>query len=284
MLRQTISINQEIRNGHFVFRNLEIEPGERAGIFFFILRKNQVHEGFHFEDVDIIGSWDHLTRRGKKSKWGVWGHSLRDFQYRGVTRKPIIEKIRLEHAFYLQNLKGDVLIERVRGRRLGRTFCQFTAREKDGAPGVGSITVRECEVEDTGLSEWDGHKGGSTFTIAGRITGPVLFEGNTYRAGFHPELRRLTRKNAPYSSGALVLWDGGEKVPNGRVTLRDNDFEFAPGCGDRPVVSVGGCREVLIVGKNRFVSGGPYPALSIDPTRGSKPGGKLVNIPNGKPR
>ena len=281
-VHDTISVNQEIKNGHYVFRNLEIEPGQRAGIMFFKLRKNQVHEGFHFEDVDIKGSWDHTTHSGKQSKWAVWGHSLSDFQFRGVSRFPMIERIRLEHAFYLQNLKGDVLIERVRARRLGRTFCQFTARAADGAPGVGSITVRDCEVQDTGLSEWDEYKGGFAFTIAGRIKGPVLFENNKYRAGFDPELRRLTKKGAPYGTGALVLWDGGEKMPNARVTLRDNDFEFAPRCGDRAVVSIGGCKEVLVLGHNRFVSGGRYPALVIDPTHDGKPNGKLVNIPNGR--
>ena len=279
-VHDTISITQDIKNGHITFQNMEIEPGERAGIMFF-KQGNKGHDGYHFEDVDIIGSWDHVANSGKKSKWAVWGHSLRDFQYKGVTRLARIENIRLEHAFYLQNLKGNVLLERIAAKRLGRTFCQFTARAKDGPVGVGNIVVRECEVEDIGLSPWDDHKGGSAFTVAGRVKGNVLFENNTYRAGFDRALRRLTRRGAPYGSGAMALWDGGERVPNGRITLRGNHFEFAEGCGDRPVVTIGGCEEILILEGNQFVTGGNYAALSLDPTKNGKPGGALVSKANG---
>ncbi len=278
----TISINQAKTTGHFVFRNLEIEPGYRAGILFFTLRRDRTHVGFHFEDCNIIGSWDHVSNRGKKSKWGVYGHSMSDFVFRGTQRKARIENIQQEHAFYIQNPKGDILIENVEATRLGRTFCQFTAREKDGMVGVGTITVRDCYVEDTGLSKWDGHKGGSAFTVAGRLSGEILFERNTYRAGFHEELHRLTSKQLPYGTGAFVAWDGGEKVPNGRLVLRDNDFEFAKSMGDRPVVSLGGCKEIEILGRNRFVSGGEQAALSFDPPRGPNPGGKPKSIPNGQ--
>jgi hypothetical protein len=53
--------------------------------------------------------------------------------------------------------------------------------------------------------------------------------------------------------------------PTATLVLRDNDFSFAPGCGDRPVVSIGGCTQVLIVGENHFVSGGKQQALTLDP-------------------
>lgn len=278
-----ITINQEIANGHFLFRNLEIEPGYRAAVMFYKQKGGKSHDGFRFHDCDIIGGYDHAAGQGKRSKWGVWAHSLRDFEFRGVTRPAEIRDIQQEHAFYLQNPRGDILIERVRAQRLGRTFCQFTARAKDGPPGIGNIVVRDCEVEDIGLSRWDGYKGGSAFTVAGRITGSVTFEGNSYRAGFDRALRELTNRSAPYGTGALVCWDGHEKQPNGLVVLRDNRFEFAEGCGDRPVVSIGGCRDVRILGNNRFVAGSDLvPALALDPVGDRRPGGKPTSRPNGQ--
>lgn len=278
----TISINQDVQNGHFLFRNLTIEPGYRAGIMFFQVKQGRMHEGYRFEDCDILGTWNHVANRGGRSKWAVWGQGLKDFVFRGVTRQARIENIQKEHAFYLQNPRGSITIERVHASRLGRTFCQFTARAKDGPEGVGDIVVRDCVVEDVGIAFEDGYKGGSAFTVAGRIRGNVTFERNTYRAGFSRDLLRLTRNDAPYGTGALVVWDGGEKVPNASVTLRDNDFEFARGCGDRPVVSIGGCEQVAIVGRNRFVSGGVEAALSLDPAGGRNPGGQPKSIPNGR--
>ena len=61
--------------------------------------------------------------------------------------------------------------------------------------------------------------------------------------------------------------------------MRDNDFVFAEGCGDRPVVSIGGCDSVRIEGGNNFVSGGKHAALALDPV---KSGGALSSSANGK--
>lgn len=278
----SITIHQEITTGHFIFRNLTIEPGYRAAVMFYKQPPGKFHEGFQFLDCDIIGSWDHVKKKGKKSKWGVWGHSLKDFTFQGLTRMAEVRDIQQEHAFYLQNNAGDIRIENVQAARLGRTFCQFTARERDGAAGVGTITIRGCKVEDIGLSVWDGYKGGTAFTLAGRIEGPIIFERNSYRAGFDPAIARLTQKSQDYGTAALVCWDGGGKVHNGTVILRDNDFEMAPGCGDRPLVSIGGCREVQILGANRFISGGKMDALSLDPVGDRRPGGVPTNVPNGE--
>ena len=108
---------------------------------------------------------------------------MKDFEFRGQSRKARVENIQQEHAFYIQNAQGPILIENVQAKRLGRTFCQFTARAKDGPVGKGSITVRNCDVSDIGLFKDDNHKGGSAFTFAGRLTGDILVEGNRYRAG-----------------------------------------------------------------------------------------------------
>jgi len=275
----TISIHQDVANGHFVFRNLEIIPGSRAGVLFFIQPAGRVHRDFAFEDCHILGSWDHRTGKGATSKWGIWAHSLDGFRFEGVNLPSRVERIRWEHGFYIENPCGPVTIANVRAKELGRTFCQFTAREKEGPPGSGPITVRDCVVSDCGLSRGDAFKGGTAFTLAGRITGTTLIERNTYRAGFDPSLRGLTHGGAPYGTGALVAWQGGERVPNGVLVLRDNDFAFAPGCGDRPVVSLGGCRRVVMAGSNRFSSGGNAPALAIDPVDGR---GRLTSSPLGR--
>jgi hypothetical protein len=273
----TIALSQAHPNGHFRFENLELIAGSRAAVMFFKASRNQVYDGFEFYDCDIVGGWDHVRKRGRNSKWGVWGHSLKNFVFAGRTRPATVTNIKREHAFYLQNAKGDITLENIQAARLGRTFCQFTARPGDGAPGVGTITVRNCTVEDACIAEGDGFKGGSAFTVAGRHTGTLIFENNTYRAGLNPAVAKLTRPGRRYGTGAFVAWDGGG-APNGKLVLRNNTFSMAPGTGDRPVVSIGGCREVRIEGTNRFTSGGREASLELDPMSQ----GKTKNTPNGK--
>ena len=277
----TIAIDQAQRNGHLTFRNLTIIAGERAGIMFYRQGPDRTHNGFHFEDCHVFGHFDHVKDTGRKSKWGVWGHNLVDFQFKGVDQPARVDGIRSEHGFYLQNPQGPILIENVEGRLLGRTFCQFTARAKEGKPGTGNITVRNCRVTDVGIAKGDGHKGGSAFTVAGRLTGTILLEGNSYRAGFDPKVRALTTPGVPYGTGALAAWQGGEPVPNGLLILRDNDFRMAEGCGDRALVAIGGCREVRIEGANHFHARGAHPALALDPVDDA---GRPLSPPNGKVR
>jgi hypothetical protein len=273
----TIAIDQASPVGHILFRDLEIVAGSRAGVIFYRQHGGRSHRGFHFEDVRIVGRWDPLAKKGAKSKWGVWGHSLDDFRFTGRSGRSYVRNIRSEHAFYLQNPVGDVTIEGVHARLLGRTFVQLTCRGNDGPVGRGTFLVKDCVVNDVGIAEGDGYKGGSAFTLAGRFEGTAIFEGNSYRAGFNPKLHRLTNPGEPYGTGALVAWDEGQ-APNALLVLRDNDFEFASGCGDRPVVAIGGCRKVLILGKNRFHSGGKQPALALDPVRDD---GSRISAPNG---
>lgn len=262
-----IAITQDVPTGHIVFRGLEIHPGTRAGIMFYRQTPNRRHKGFHFEDCSIIGQYDHVTDSGHRAKWGVWGHQLDDFRFEGMSAPAVIQDIALEHGFYLQNPLGPIVIDNVHGRRLGRTFCQFTARAKDGPIGVGDITVSNCLVEDIGLSRRDGFKGGSAFTISGRLVGTLMFENNEFLCGFNPTLRSLKRRGTPFGTGAFVAWlePSAQNTPNKLLVLRNNSFRFAEGCGDRPVVSIGGCRDVRIVGNNRFESGGINPAVAFDP-------------------
>ncbi len=274
--QDTILIAQQSRTEHVHFSGLTIEPGWRAAVMF---ARGGVHTGFHFTDCRIVGGYDHVERRGRPSKWGVWGSQLRDFVFEGVRARAEVKFLRDEHAFYLQNLRGDVRIENVLCVGVGRTFCQITARASEGPPGIGRVTLRDCLVLDPGLAPGDGHKGGSAITLGGRHTGTMLVERCTVRVGFNARLRKLTRPGVPYGTGALVAVDGRETVPNGTLVVRDCRFEFADGCGDRPVVSVGGVREFRLEGTNRLVAGGEQPALALDPPRfggGSAPGSRLV--------
>lgn len=274
----TIAIDQRLPNGWITFRNLTIVPGKRAGVMFYQRKDGKLHQGYSFEDCHILGAFDPATGKGKRSKWGVWGQMLADFRFVGVTAPARVENISEEHAFYLQNVQGSITIENVHARDLGRTFCQFTARVGDGPIGVGDVTVRDCVVEDACIAQADGFKGGAAFTICGRMQGTFLFEHNVYKAGFRPERLPFTLPGQPYGTGAFTAWEESRAGPTATLVLRDNDFAFAPGCGDRAVVSIGGCTRVVIAGQNRFVSGGAQPALALDPTNRL---GQPSSTPNG---
>src|SRR5262249_47547742 len=137
---------------------------------------------------------------------------------------------------------------------------------------------RDCWVEDACISAADGYKGGAAFTICGRMDGAFLFENDIYKAGFRKGLRRLTSGGIPYGTGAFTAWEEGPAGPTATLVLRNDDFSFATGCGDRPVVSIGGCSEVLIAGENHFRSGGAQPALVLDPLGHD---GEPASSPNG---
>ena len=275
----TIAIDQAVPNGWITFRRIEIVPGNRSGVLFFRRSDGRTHDGYAFEDCHILGQFDPQTGKGRRAKWGVWGHRMSDFRFVGTREPARIERISEEHAFYLQNPAGPILIENVHAQDLGRTFCQFTARSTEGPPGVGDITVRNCVVEDACIAAGDGYKGGSAFTVAGRLQGLLIFEDNVYRAGFRAQRRKLTTPDMPYGTGAFMAWEAGGEGRNGTLILRGNDFRFAEGCGDRPVVSIGGCEGVLIVGKNHFESGGLQPVLALDPVTKR---GRRISAPNGR--
>ena len=272
----TIAINTDTRPGHITFQNLTIVPGYRTGVIFYKGKWGVTYEGFRFLDCDILGSWNHVADRGGKSTWGLWGRGLKDFEFRGVQRRVRVENLRKEHAFYIQHTQGDVLIENVDAKHLGRTFCQFTARKKEGPPGRGTITIRNCKIEDVGIAKTDAFKGGAALTFAGPHTGTIRVENTTVRSGFDSRVRRLTRPGVPFGTSALVVWDY-HAGPVANLVLDGNRFEFAEGCGDRPLVSIGACERVELLGTNTFRSGGDQPALALDPLQGTK----LRNTPNG---
>lgn len=256
----TIFVSQQNKNGHILFRNLRIDAGTRSAIMF---AGGGVHEGFSFHDCDILGGYQHASGGGRASRWGVHAHSLKDFEFRGVSRYAKVVNLRDEHGFYLHNLRGDVTIERVVGANLGRTFVQVTARSGEGQPGLGRVTIRDCRVRDCGIAPRDGFKGGFAFTFAGRHRGEILLERCQYRAGLNPALAHLRAPGEPYGTGALVVTRGRESEPLSRLVVRDCDFVFAPGSGDRPVVQIESAGEVRLEGRNRFLAGAYGVAIRI---------------------
>ena len=260
----TLGISHTVPVAHIHFENIEFVPGYRSAIMFYDLEDTQAHVGFHFYDCRIVGRWDHPTKTGETSKWGVLGHDLSDFVFAGRNGRAVVRDIRLEHGFYLQSPRGNITLENIDASRLGRCFVQITARERSGPPGRGLVTIRNNHVNDTGISDWDNFKGGSAFTIAGGLEYcTILVEGNRYRAGFDPKLVHLTGEGAAYGTGALVAWDGGEARPNGNLLLRGNDFEIEKSAGDRPLVKIGACERVSVEADNRFVTGAWPTALEI---------------------
>ena len=272
----TIGITQQFPVGHISFEKIVIEAGTRSAVMFYDLADRDQHTGFRFYDCGIDGGWDHLGGTGNSSKWGILGHDLADFVFAGREGRAFVRDVRLEHAFYLQSPRGDITLENIDAKRLGRCFMQITARERSGPPGRGLIVVRGNNVSDTGLSEWDDYKGGTAYTLAGGLQHcTILIENNTYKAGFDQRLRRLTRGGAPYGTGALVAWDGGEKLPNGSLVLRSNEFRFAEGCGDRATVAISACERVVIEEDNVFQAGAFGVALELEPQySGDRPGPK----------
>ena len=163
---------------------------------------------------------------------------------------------------------------------LGRTFCQFTSRSAEGSAGVGTITIKNCKVRDTGLAPGDDHKGGTAFTFGGNHNGAILIENCTYQCGFGKLIKTLTKKGSPYGTGALVMIADGA-APTARLHIKDCTFQFAKDCGDRPVVSIGGCRDLLLTGKTSILAGAYGVALDLDPVWDN---GKLKSPLNGKVR
>ena len=248
----TISVSQEIKNGYIVFDGLKIHAGYRSAVIF---TQGWVHPGFEFRDCTITGNYDHRRQQGASAKWGVQAYGLKDFVFRGVDGDAVIQNIKYEHAFYLHNSQGDVLIERVKGSRLGRTFIQVTSRPGEGGLGTGTITVRDCTVSDVCISPGDDYKGGSAFTFAGPHRGTILIDSCRLRAGFVEELRRLTKPGVPYGTGALVVY-GTEAGTVDRLIVKDSDFRFQEGCGDRPLVTIGDVGQFFAIGTNLFRAGG----------------------------
>lgn len=261
-----LTVHQQVPFAYVHFEHVTFVAGDRAGIVLSDLEGDVEHRGLHFYDCTIDGAFDHRAGIGTPSKWGVLGHDMADFVFAGRDGRAAVRNTAREHAFYLQNPRGDITIERVDASELGRTFVQITGRERSGAAGRGLVRIVGNDVRDIGLAAGDGYKGGSAFTFSGRLEGcTILLEDNRFRAGFVSELLRLRPVEGSYGTSALVAWDENNGGYNGTLVLRGNDFEMARGCGDRPLVSISATRRVIVAGDNRFVSGGQWPALHVDP-------------------
>ncbi len=274
--KNAIHISQQVKNGFITFQHIDLVSEDGSAILF-EGGEGWIHEGYRFLDCNISGTPVGLSARGHpRSKCGVSGRGLKDFEFRGAPGRAKISDLKLGDAFRLQNLRGDVLIENVDARRLGGSFIELTARPEDGPPGEGTLTIRNCCVEDCCISAGERVPGECAFSLAGQYNGTILLRGNRYRAGFDPELRKITRARFPYGTGALVAWDGEGAASIARLIIEGNDFEMQAACGDRPLVAVGACAGVEFRGANRFVAGANPAALEVEPTRKSRPEGSPV--------
>ncbi len=263
----TIALVQQKRFGYVTFEGLTIEASYRAAVMFYAVEPGQSHDAIRFLDCHIEGNYDHLRKQGADSKWGVYGRALRDFEWRGQRGRSTIRDLQHEHAFYLQNPAGDILIENTDASLLGRTFLQVVSRPHEGPPGNGRITLRNNRIEDACVAPGDNFKGGCTLTFAGRHRGTVWLENNVIRTGFDDERRALTAPGDPYGTGALLVW-APEGDPLSELVLIGNRFEFDSGCGDRPLVSLQGLKGLWLGPGNTFKTAQDrFPALTIEPRK-----------------
>lgn len=140
-----------------------------------------------------------------------------------------------EHAFYLHNKKGLVLIQNVTMERVGRTCVQSVNRNIESSaatastnsPGLGALLIEYCQCVDQGIGCEDDHHGGSGYTVNGRHWGPVRIRGNKYRAGYDAELtqaiwNKTHDKSFPPYNGALVVSRGQACERSVYVKVVDN--------------------------------------------------------------
>jgi hypothetical protein len=204
-------------------------------------------------------------------------YHVSDFQWIGGA----VNNIKREHAFYMHNNAGDVLLSGVNSRQLGRTFVQVTQRRAEGMVGTGVVTVEDCVVEDCALTD-----GGSCFTIAGHAGG-AIFQNNTITMGKNPNLSRGV--DTYPATGAVVVWAPNKEediwpdlaYQNGPVTLSGNNFEIQD--GDRNIGNFGAA-EALTIRDNRFAtpssSGGLGRPIVFDPYTGNEPTSRNLNNPD----
>jgi hypothetical protein len=276
----TIAIVHDVPTGDIRFWNLRIEGATRAAIIFYQpgVDSTVTYEGFHFHDVVIDGGFNHETQEGLSSKWGVLSYHLSDFRWIGGA----VNNIKREHAFYLHNNVGDVLIRGVTSRHLGRTFLQVTQRANEGMMGAGTLTIEDCIIEDCALTD-----GGSCITVAGHAGG-VVIRNNTVLMGANPDLGRGSDTFS--ATGAIVVWVPNDEVTiwpdltyqNGPITIVGNDFEVRD--GDRAIGNFGAA-QALTIRNNRFASpstmiGRGNKPIVFDPYSGDEPTSANLNNPD----
>jgi len=236
-----------------------------------------VKSAFNFYNCHIDGGYDHITRTGTNSKWGVLTWGLSTFRWLGGS----VKNIKYEHAFYIHTSfdpQGVIAIKNVLGRHLGRTFIQQTDRAIDSPniffsdltdpsiwlpEGQNKWIVENNDVEDTGLNFW----GGYALTFTGRHNGEVNILGNRCITGFNPELTQSIMENPDYAgyiaqgkplyTGNLTILGLGQdhdkipgfvQLPHKKANIVDNEFLIAPGFGDRENTQVACIDDLNFVG------------------------------------
>ncbi len=274
--KNAIHVSQQVKNGFITFERIDLVSEDGSAILF-EGGEGWIHEGYSFLNCNISGKpVGKAARKAPRSKFGVWGRGLKDFAFCGVGACAKISDLKSGDAFCLQNLRGDVLIENVDARFIGGSFLELSANPQDGPPSEGTLTIRDCRVEECCINAGENVSGECAFSLAGQHNGTILLQGNRYRAGFDQELRKHTRARFPYGTSALVAWDGDGAASIARLILDGNEFEMHTACGDRPLVAIGACKRVELRGANRFVAGANPAALELEPTRKLRPEGSPV--------
>lgn len=157
------------------------------------------HPGFrdiHFKNCSILGGWDAHTDEGPNNKWGVLsyelGRSAYDDDYGFSWEGGEISGIKKEHAFYMHNVIGDILIRDLKVKHCGRTFFQLTNRESEGPKGSGDIYLQNVDVEDVCLQQ---SGGGFAFTFKGNHDGTVYVTDSTCKLGCNEDLHPTYQPN-----------------------------------------------------------------------------------------
>lgn len=231
------------------------------------------YKGWSFEGCEIDGGYDWYTGTGRNSKWGILTWAVSDFRF----NNGYIHDIKREHAFYLHNNLGDVMMNHNIVERCGRTFCQITARKEEFGVGPlpenpGDISVCGNLISDVTLG--DGCEGGTAITLTGRNRGLMMIRRNTILFGHDQELRDALADQGvcvpepdgsrPIGNGAIVAWTTGSEdfeSSLGMVVIR-NVIWYAPGAG-RIGATFFGALDILWASGNVIIMGRHHSAMRI---------------------
>jgi hypothetical protein len=273
-----IKIAQMVPNAFITFQNLELRAGKSWAVQF-LEGEGWVHEGYQFLDCDIVGKWDHeLQKEDGASRGGLRASGLKDFKFAGLAARAEIRDLKLEHAFSLKNLRGEVLIENVSATRLGGAFVRVASDASESYSNEGSLMIRNCFAEECCLADGDDRRGAGVVTVEGRFDGRMLLQGDSFRTGALAAVAKVPLSRAASQRGILLDWGGTDGASAGRLTLIGNRLESPPG-SPRPQIAIAGCAKLELRGANFLGVAGNGVALELEPigrAGGSAPIGALL--------
>lgn len=204
---------------------------------------HRYYERVNFLNCDIDGGFNHATKTGRGSKWGMRLH-----QWTGsVIQNCHFHNIKWEHGlYYTQGGVLDTLIDQCTFDECGRAGIQEANRheENDGLQAEGELRVRNCSFRRLGLMD-----GAGAITISGR-RGLIWLEKNSVWC--------------TEDGNALVIWGEYDPVdpdypkqgtPNYGLVVSDLDV-IGNDCV-RPLIQIAATDHVRLLKGN--VTGGANP-------------------------